>query len=429
MLRSLLAVPAVIGILFCAALFAVSAMSTLMARRAASNWRATLEAAGEARERLEDRPAGETSARRVEQLAAGLGFDLAPRSVPRGPRDLAAERLARGAAEERRAWVRGIAARPERGPLRPPPAVEAWLCEHAGKLEALRETLAHGPPPLWSRETLAWLDRPPYGPGGDSRLPNVLGHLAVQDALAADALWQAAQGRPALAQDALEASWRLAAEQRDHPVLIVQLVATGVARQQAGLLRQLGDPGGRWRDRLDGRRARRRLIDALAFEGFSWLGYADFESEDAKWLVRITQPLARPVVRYSLASASVELHDRVERLAGLAAWCDRDLEALGASLELELPGWNKIGQLAVGSFGGVVERVARLELELELTSLVLELDDAGGRALEATRRSRACPGEAWSVTRSPDGSLEIAFTREPRWKNDLPGGTPLRFVR
>ena len=91
--------------------------------------------------------------------------------------------------------------------------------------------------------------------------------------------------------------------------------------------------------------------------------------------------------------------------------CDHDLSVHNANLDIPVPRWNLIGKLIVPNLANAVDRLARLELDLELTGLMLEPWAESG-----PRPSETCPGDHWVYSRSDDG-LEIAFDREISWPN------------
>ena len=71
-------------------------------------------------------------------------------------------------------------------------------------------------------------------------------------------------------------------------------------------------------------------------------------------------------------------------------------------------------------FGDAMSRLARLELDLELTARLLELRAAGGDWPDDDRPSRVCPEERWVVSAAADGRRTLALSRDVDWP-DLRG--------
>ncbi len=401
--------------------------------RARVGWARTFGTPEEIRERYPQRPAN-TSALRIESLTALLGVDLATRG--REGRDRPTE-------EDRNRFVKlqllmgryggTQLERPDRDLDPPPERLRAFLDEHHAELDALRTQLADGRAPQWELRI--------ENPAGEP-LPNLLGHINMQRLLIADAFASLHAGRNDTALADLEAAWRLNRALQDDPILIIQLVWIAGTRMQAGALRRVEDAGPVWQERLAERDFRASFLEAMRYEGWHWtqIGAPAAAMSSSRFTFsspwkRAIEVVARPYVRWCLADTSEKFRRRLESLATVEVLCDEDLAGRHADMDLPIPRWNLFGGQVIPSIANAVDRVARLELDLELTARVLQAGAArrenGGRwpaSLPGIEQSSACPDDNWIYEVSPDGTMTIAFDREISWPNQVGATLPTRVA-
>jgi hypothetical protein len=365
----------------------------------------------------------------LEQLSAALGNDMAPRSAEgrQRPDPERAEAFKRAKARFG-VYVEEQIERPRRGVDPPPPELAAFLDERSAELAAIRRRLIDGPQPLWELKIEQLFAAP---------IPNLLGNIDLQKLLLADALSRQAGGDRRGALESLEASWRLNAALRDDPVLITQLIRIAVARMQVGALRQLGDVPEVWRQRLASADYREAFLAAMRLDGRLWTQLDDPAAMGGKpnVLERATWKVTRPYMRFCLASVSDQMRERLDTLATAQALCDGDPAYHGADLKLEIPRWNFYGELIAPNLNDALLRVARLELDAELTARLLALEaaraagggdwPAPGPSIEA---SRCCPEERWDYRAEPAGTMTIAFSRDIAWPQPVGPVLPLEFA-
>ncbi len=355
----------------------------------------------------------------LERLSAGVGINIAPRAFEDRTRpDEAAQKRYGEVRVELRRWLDEQLDRAARGVAPAPPAVTAFLDERRDDLDAVRRHLLSSPTPRWEME----LERLFAAP-----IPNLLGHLELQRVLLADALARAARGDATTALEDLEAGWRLNVALREDPTLIEQLVSMAIARMHAGALRQLGDVPAVWRSRLGEHDFRDSFMTALRMEGWVWSqldGSEDLQS--GGMTQRVLATVAKPYYRYCLAQVSDEYRERLANLTGLEVLCDSDLAAQGADLNVEVPRWNIVGDSLVPNLTNAVDRMRRLELDLELTGHVLALADPAAAPEELP--SAVCPADRWLYETSPDGAMSVAFSREISWPEQTGLILPTRFT-
>src|SRR5262245_15260917 len=126
------------------------------------------------------------TAKEVEALAAKLGIDLVPRSI---------DGRSKPTPETKKAWeaVRGDVVSYVVRELEsetfdvqiPPLAVDRFLTSHAETLDALRDLLVGAPHPRWDRNVENF---------HQAGLPNLLGHMSLQEVLIAAALASGSTG-------------------------------------------------------------------------------------------------------------------------------------------------------------------------------------------------------------------------------------------
>jgi hypothetical protein len=399
-----------------------STLATHKRSRIVNAWAASLGSEADLMARHPSRETNE-SALEVERLAAAVGVDMAPRSAGEdrrpAPRDGDAYKVVKRAVAE---YLERQIERPEAGFAMPPDSVAGFLSDRADELGALRAHLLHGPQPLWALriEQLA-----------NSPAPNLMGQINVLQLLLADALARAATGDGEGAQDSFEASWRLTTALRDDPLLVAQTIAISNTRLQAGVLRRLESVPEGWRERLYEHDYRRSLLEGLQLESWTWMRLDDPGTlYEISPLQRAVAAVARPYARYCTADLSEVWLRRLVELSELDYLCDRDVD-----VDMTVPRWNFVGRFALPGVSGVVERVARLEVDLELTAKILELRaarDANGGAwvasLPGIESSRACPRDRWLYEVDRGGGMSIALDRAIDWADARGAVLPTRYV-
>lgn len=354
------------------------------------------------------------SALELEKIAASIGIDLVP--VPRRDREGRPEEAKRAFEEAKPAlldYLFSQLARPDAGVGVPPPSVAAFLRGQEESLAALRSRLALGDLPTWERDLEKLREAP---------IPNLLGHINLQRLLLTDALVRASRGDEFGALADLEASWTLNAAIREEPTLITQLIAVAVVRMQAGTLRRLRVVPPEWRLRLFEHDYRDSVMNALWLEGWMWKQPGSWSLPQGEGLhMKIGEWLSRPYVRLCGSDASTRWERHLAELSAVAALCDADLGRYEERLVDSIPWWNRLATHTTGSLLHSLDRVARLELDLELTERILSRKGTPrppGRRLEP---SRACPSLRWIDEAREDSTFSIALDGERTW----PGQTGL----
>lgn len=364
----------------------------------------------------------------LEPLSAALGITLSPRwSDAARARATTEQARAFGAARTALSpWLSSQLERSSRA-LDPPPAdAMRFLEAAASELGAVRDYLARGDVPRWETD----LSRH-YA----ATLPNLQGHINLVKLLLGDALIRTRVGDHETARRDLDAAWTLIRSERESPLLICQLIVVAEARLLAGTLRHVPDLPAVWRARLDPGGFRDAVIEALKLEAWHWTRIDDVR--DAVDLPAATSRLlggvTKPYLRYCVADISDDVRARLVNLERVSSLCDYDLARHDADLELPVPDWNVMGKLMAPDLTNAVNRVARLELDLELTSRLLQLEaacrDTGKwpAALPGGERSEACPQDRWIYEVAADGSMRLALSREPSWPRGAGAQQPAYF--
>jgi hypothetical protein len=398
----------------------------LLGTRLASNkiaateagWDETLGSKEEILIRFPQREANE-AALELERLVAGLGIDIAPRTddVRDRPTKEAARRYKRIKPMVGNYHARQIE-QPVRVALPPPEQLISFLEEHEERLSAIRRHLIEGEAPRWE----LWLD-----PRFPTPFPNLLGHVDLQKLLIADAMVRNGRGESDEAIATLEACWKLNGAIREDPYLITQLVAVAITRLQAGALRQIETVPEPWHARLSEHDFRESFFTAMLVESWYWTQIQDPQIFDERpgRMERLAWTFTRPYANYCFADISDDYRRRLLELSERGPSCDYHLSDSDASLDIPAPFWNPFGDLVRPSFDGVLDRLARLELDLELTGRVLQLESTQWD--EWVEQSSACPRDSWRYEAGPDGSMSIAFSREISWPDQIGAILPTRF--
>jgi hypothetical protein len=416
------------GSILAAGIAAYLVLGTVAARRvsvAREGWRGRLGTWEEVLERYPTVVANE-DALELERLALPLGIGIAPRGREDRPSPERAQVFeARDFKRESGRYLEREFARTERRVEPPPQSVARYLEAHAHDIAAIRRLLRVAEP-RWDLDLRA---------GQSAPVPNLLGHLDLQKVLVTDALARIAAGDHGAAHADLDAGWRLNRALRGRPEVISQLVAGGATRLQVGALRLLRDPPPMWAPRLAEHDVREAFLEAMSFEGWYWTQVADPTELTSLGGIghRVLGGLAQPYVKYCMAQASDAFRERVERLAEIGGICDDDLKSRGVDPEPDLPRWNLARRWLPG-FSEPVARMARLEIDVELTALLLDLEarrDARGGVWPALPgepvRSKACPRDHWVYEAGPD-SVTVALDRELQWPESRGAMLPTRFT-
>jgi hypothetical protein len=408
-------------------LFAVAArIATHKSEVVRSRWERSFGSRESILERYPAREAND-AARTLERLAAAIGIDLAPRGIEERERpsreSVAGHRRIKVSLGR---YLGGQVQRPERRVDSPPAELAGFLDQHGEAIAAIRQQLNENDAPVWERD----IEIPYAAP-----IPNLLGHLDLQRLLLADALASGGRGDDRRALDDLNASWQLNRALRDDPILITQLIAITVTRLQIGTLRQLGQVPPNWVERLAEHNFRQSLLSSLRFEAWAWTQVDHAAMVQPALGQRVVYSLGRPYVRYCLADASEDYRQRLDNLARSRTWCDVDLAALEADLHVPASRWNLLGDLVVPNLSGAVDRLRRLELDIELTAKIIEIEtdrraNSGvwPGAVPASERSTVCPDDRWVYEIGPGGEMAIGFSREISWPEQKGIILPTRFA-
>jgi len=123
------------------------------------------------------------------------------------------------------------------------------------------------------------------------------------------------------------------------------------------------------------------------------------------------------------------------QLAKVESYCDLELASSGVDLELKPASWNVLSKITFGSLDDVPRRVARYELDREMTAKLLDLkwarEELGGRwpaSLAGIEQSPTCPGDRWVFDATPGGGVSLAFSRPVEWEGLHGIDLPLHYV-
>lgn len=256
-------------------------------------------------------------------------------------------------------------------------------------------------------------DPPRYGIDPSShRWPWLRPVVVLHEVLVADALHQAQRGEPLLARESLAAASALHRGLREQPHLVHALVEASLASSHAAALREVGGEraaaaglysGGHARMLDAWRHSTREDLDAWSTLGGILRASPVPLSPPERAARMALLPLARWQLASVLAAQRADLARLLEEPAcGTAGHRGPPSPALPA-----LPGLETLDPLPLA---GPLQRAAMTELQVELTALVLVLEESRDPAA-LDLASRACPGQSWQVEAQPDGLARLLGPR------------------
>lgn len=354
----------------------------------------------------EVRSAPSPTALRLEELSRGLGLDLtpAPRKGP-APDSGRVEEFGK-IVQPLRLHLARRSRRPDDEFPRAPEPIRDFLFVH-------RETLSKVRTLLGGAEELYWECRP--GDGFDGPAPAHLALLRLSHVLVADAYEAAADGDVARAASGLSASFALAKALEARPERYSQVFAVLMLNTQMGLLRKLDPAPPGWEARLLGHDFRAALARAADVEAASWArfgleGCSGLEPRKTA-IARFAAAIARPAVRFSVASNATRLSTTVPAATALE-FDAFAIRARSRALDPVFPAWDLFGP-ACPNPSSALRRLARFEIDRDLTLAVLRLKagaprPGGALSLPGAEVEGSVPsiasGRSW-VYRTRDGHL------------------------
>jgi hypothetical protein len=379
-------------------------------------WQQALGASAPVHFRFVSRAANPTAVA-AEEAAAAFGINLVPMGVSDrgGGGDAAAGGRDRRRADLKR-WCDGlVAGSSARGPTLPP-GVVAILDEEGQTLDGIIGVLTSDTPPRWELDVEH---------GGRGRLPKVAEQLWLQRWLVAASVVRLERGELGGALTALEAAWRMNADNLERPELLCRTAGYEAAAMHLAVLRRAVPADETWTRRLTELRPVSELPVCVYMEG-RWARRESCTAPDTgSWsLAAVATALSlRPLRRAMVVDASRALRQGVERLS-LYELEGFSPGVFSARLHREIPSWNHVAHGALPSPWSAWVAAVILGLDAELTAAVLEAAaEAGSEGALPTGslpRSEAStvPGWIWERT-SEDGRLRFRL-------RDGQGTTPTR---
>jgi hypothetical protein len=247
----------------------------------------------------------------------------------------------------------------------------------------------------------------------------------LQKLLLLDAREQLRAGREAQAGEILETSWRLNQAAADNnPIIITQLITQAVIRLQQPILRSFPRAPAGWPARLLRLDQQSRILRALQAEAFS---------------AHLTSTFDRPMPSLKLGTKPQTflrwaIWDYARRFSAILEELPQrdvrsfDPEAFNREQQAKIPRWQFLARTLLTNFWDTWPRSAHVELEAELTALVLEERErlaAGGPPRPSDRRPSRVKGLSWIYEDIPGGTT-LHLDGDLRSQEERP--VPLRFT-
>jgi hypothetical protein len=277
----------------------------------------------------------------------------------------------------------------------PPEELRRFLLMRREAIWAIIAALEKSPP-VWKVQPSA------------EAIPRLMPWIRLHKVLLATALIEEREGRNEEADRALEASWSLGRGFPGPNVLIARILGVAVESWQAGVVRKFRAAPRSWIDRLADDEPWRRLGGAIASEGRIRASEvpAPAGKERPDVAIRAMAAVARalpsiaPCDRNALSDDALWLHAAAVFRVDSSAEA-RNLEAL-------------CKDVIQGNVATIIRRTARLRVDRELSSKILELrreraGSANGKWPENVDiASTICPGAAYRYSLSGE-RMEIRF--------------------
>ena len=313
-----------------------------------------------------------------------------------------------------------------------PPTVAAFLESHQGAIAHVRHILIQDPPPIWEERRTRLLSMP---------TPNGATVLGLTKLLVADALTSLGRRDTNTALSDGEVTWRLCDAFGRRPDFLSLITTFVCQRYWVGIVRKFEEPLPAWPVRLQSMSPRRALVRAFQGEAcrmleMSHLDYADLGIGDkATFADRLSFEVGRPYARLSFAYTADTLLDEIQA-AQAAGPCSADLEPRLQQVIENIPRWNVIAQIALPNELEYWGRADKLQLDVELTRVILLAQRARTEnrgiwpeSLSGIEPS-ACSTGHWNYVRNNSG-IAIAYSAAPAfpWLDAHPKGLrlPLKY--
>jgi hypothetical protein len=308
-----------------------------------------------------------------------------------------------------------------------PPPVQEFLATHADQLASVEMLLLNSAPLVWPSD-----HRLGYAAPG----PPLMALRQLNAVLLARARDRDRTAQPADVGKSIEASFRASDGLHDRPELVSQLIAGAMVRARSATMRHLTHSLPEWPQRRGAHDFRRSFAVAYQMEAHLQTGYgrglvsvqdlalnAGEPRPGGAWNTTV-RLISTPYTRLSAADYS-------QRLRGMALEfravdpCRSDVAAVNARLTREIPRWNVLGRLALRSLPPTWTTVADVELNEELTGLVMQARSQPVPPTADAQASRVCKGLQW--TRTPDGSGGLVIEARDASLPERTGGAPWRY--
>lgn len=387
-------------------------ISAAEVRSARNGWAEAGESMGAFRARFPTRPSS-PAALELDRRARALGFPLAPESDSSEPTAVLDPLLD--------ALVTSPGWNPweSREASLPPFSDDslAWLASHRSTLERIEELLLAEAPVVWAVN----VDR------GQSVVPPIQGQRLLHALLLARARAAAQEGRQEAVGRSLEAVWRHSESLGDSPELVSKLVAVALGHDRNAALQGLPDVPEAWISRLEEPRFVPGLHEAYQREAWTYLkiavegwgatdlgAMASGQRPEVGTRGRVGRFLTAPFVSLLMTGTASAILDVSLRVRDEP--CDGDLDTWADDLVADIPFWNPLARMTLGSNIRAWRSMKIADLDRERTRQALEARRArreSGRWPDRSVPSLVCEGVAWLHELRDDGSLDIRASAPP----------------
>ncbi|MFY9552778.1 MAG: hypothetical protein WAU32_16645 [Thermoanaerobaculia bacterium] len=335
---------------------------------------------------------GNATADLIVEKSLALGIDFAAEP---GKTRATSENLQALSKAAPRSWLDAQVQIPDDSITEPPMALHDFLDERREPLWTIVAALEKGPPE-W--KVKSW----------EEEIPRLLPWVHLHKILLATALAEERVGNRIEAERALEASWSLGRAFAVQKTLIARMISVSVERWQAGVLRKFPDPPPSWADRLSNPEPWKMLAEALTAEGRLSVPGIPSPEIDAVFAVQreAMQAVAEALPKISPCDRESLSDDALWRRAAVVFQHHTSDEAKAME--------PFVRDMIQGNVASMIRRTARLRVDQELSSRILELrlERAASRDRKWPEKteitSAVCPGVTYRY-RIDGERMEIRF--------------------
>lgn len=291
-----------------------------------------------------------------------------------------------------------------------PRELSEYLQSYEKPLEVIKHHILSNKDIHWKTDFIMRYDSGPNSPG-----PNLSGLISLEMVLVADALKGLKAGQSQKAERCIEAVWKLNQSLRQRSEFLVRVAAQIIDRYQFGTLRKMERPSSVWMSRMEEPDYRREILSTRGTEVFIMTKWANegnlfpkknFLTKNMRWYQR-----------YCVVDYSQKMREQILKCLKVDL-CSLDSQSFN-DFSHSLARWNLIGSFSWDNPEHILGRVAKLMIDRELTSKILQIKNGPISTDTDTLPCDMCGNLRWKLQAHSDSELRIGLEGKLTYeKND-----------